>query len=81
MNITLFIKLLFRIAHGWAINIDLEEYVEILDKVYDRITAKKVMRGKRGVVEIVRPRIQVNIFQEKEEEDGAEWESCLSDEY
>jgi len=29
----------------------------------------------------VLPRIQVEIFQEKEEEDGAEWQSCLSDEY
>jgi hypothetical protein len=62
MNIALFIKLMFRIAHAWAINIDQEEYIEILEKVYDRITAKRIIRGKTGKIEIALPRIQVNIF-------------------
>ena len=48
MNITLFIKLLFRIAHGWGTHIDQDEYIEILEKIYERITAKKITRGKTG---------------------------------
>ena len=68
-------------AHGWATHIDMDEYVELLTKVYERITIKKIIRGDSGRVEIALPRIQVDIFQEKEEEDGAEWQSCLSDEY
>jgi len=59
----------------------MDEYVELLTKVYERITIKKIIRGDSGQVEIALPRIQVDIFQEKEEEDGAEWQSCLSDEY
>ena len=74
--------MLYRIAHGWATNIDLDEYVEVLEKVYDRITAKIVTRGKTGEQELALPRIQVTISQEKEDEEGAaDWESCLSDEY
>lgn len=30
--------------------------------IYDRITIKKVIRGETGKVEIVLPRIQVQIF-------------------
>ena len=81
MNMTKFQKLLFRIAHSWATHIDLDEYVEILQKIYERITIKQVIRGETGEIETALPRIQVEIFQETEEEDGAEWQSCLSDEY
>ena len=81
MNLTMFQKMLFRIAHSWAVHIDMDEYVELLQKVYERITVKKVIRGDTGAVEIALPRIQIEILQEKEEEDGAEWQSCLSDEY
>jgi hypothetical protein len=81
MNLTMFQKMLFRIAHSWATHIDIDEYVELLNKVYDRITIKKVIRGDTGKVEVALPRIQVEIFQANEEEDGAEWLSCLSDEY
>ena len=42
---------------------------------------KQVIRGETGQTEIVLPRIQVQLFQEKDEEDGAEWQSCLDDEY
>ena len=48
MNITLFMKCLFRIAHSWAVHIDLDEYIELLEKVYNRITCKVVTRGKTG---------------------------------
>ena len=73
--------MLFRIANCWGTHVDMDEYVEVLTKVYERITVRKVIRGDTGSVEIALPRIQVEIFQEKEEEDGAEWVSCLSDEY
>ena len=81
MNLCLFQKLLFRIAHGWGTHIDIDEYIELLNRVYERITIKKIIRGETGEIEIALPRIQVEIFQEKDEEDGAEWMSCLSDEY
>ena len=81
MNLIMFQKMLFRVAHSWATHIDMDEYMEILTRIYERITCKKVIRGETGAVDIALPRIQVEIFQEKEEEDGAEWQSCLSDEY
>jgi len=57
MNLTMFQKMLFRIAHSWATHIDIEEYVEVLSKVYDRITMKKVIRGDSGNVEMALPRL------------------------
>ena len=81
MNLTMFQKMLFRIAHSWATHIDIDEYVELLNKVYARITMKKIIRGDSGKVEMALPRIQVEIFQPKDDEDAAEWQSCLSDEY
>ena len=54
--------MLFRIAHSWATHIDIDEYVELLNKVYARITMKKVIRGDSGKVEMALPRIQVEIF-------------------
>ena len=62
MNLTKFQKLLFRIAHSWATHIDIDEYVEILQKIYERITIKQVIRGETGEIETALPRIQVEIF-------------------
>ena len=81
MNLICFQKTLFRVAHSWGTHIDMDEYIEVLNKIYDRIIVKQIIRGDSGQVEIAIPRIQVEILQEKEEEDGAEWQSCLSDEY
>ena len=39
-----FTKTLFRIANEWSTNFDLEEYVDFLQKIYDRITLKKVTK-------------------------------------
>lgn len=64
MNLIMFQKMLFRMAHSWATHIDLDEYIEILGKVYDRITCKKIIRGATGKVEIALPRLEVEIFQE-----------------
>jgi len=57
MNLIMFQKALFRVAHGWATHIDMDEYIEVLTKVYDRITIKKVIRGDTGQVDLVLPRI------------------------
>lgn len=81
MNLTLFTKALFRVAHSWATHIDLEEYIELLEKVYERITFKQIIRGATGKVELAIPRIQVDLFQEKEDEDVADWVSCGSEEF
>ena len=80
MNMSMFIKTLHRIANNWAVHIDLNEFIEVLTRIYERITCKIITR-KDGRQDVALPRIQVDIFQEKEEEDGAEWLSCLSDEY
>lgn len=56
MNLIMFQKALYRIAHGWTTHIDMEEYVELLDKVYDRIVVKKIIRAS-GNTEIALPRI------------------------
>ena len=37
LSFNLLTKVLFRIAHSWATNIDLDEYMELLSKIYDRI--------------------------------------------
>ena len=54
--------MLFRMAHGWATHIDLDEYVEVLEMVYERITMKQIMRGATGVQEMALARLEVNIF-------------------
>ena len=81
MNLIMFQKMLFRIAHSWATHIDIQEYIEVLSKVYERIIIKQVIRGESGAVEIALPRIQVEIFQEKnltQGEEEMEWEECDS---
>ena len=40
MNLIMFQKMLFRVAHSWSAHIDMDEYVELLGLVYDRITVK-----------------------------------------
>ena len=37
LSFHLLTKVLFRVAHQWCVNIDLDEYVEMLNRVYDRI--------------------------------------------
>ena len=62
MNLIMFQKMLFRIAHSWATHIDMAEYIELLGKIYDRIICKKVIRGETGKTEIALARIQVELF-------------------
>jgi len=58
LSFTLFTKLLFRIAHHWAQNIDLDEYIDLLNKIYERISVKRVVRRDRGTT-VLHPTIQV----------------------
>ena len=60
MDQNLFTKFLFRIAHQWCASIDLDEYCELLERVFDRITARKIVRA-NGKVEIALPQIRVTI--------------------
>ena len=64
MDLNLFQKLLFRIAHYWGTHVDIPEYCELLMKVYERITCRKIIRGATGESEIVIPRIAVDIYQD-----------------
>jgi|688.fasta_scaffold1366927_1 hypothetical protein len=61
MTLVLFQKTLFRIAHIWATHVDIKEYIELLEKVYSRITIKKVIRGADGSHEVFLPKIQIEI--------------------
>jgi len=56
MNQNLFTKFLFRIAHQWATSIDIDEYCELLNKVYLRIIHKKIVRAS-GRSDIALPQI------------------------
>ena len=80
MTLLLFQKAMFRIAHIWACHIDLKEYIELLEKVYCRIIAKKVIRGATGQTEIVMPRIAVEIFQDGKMDGLDDWMECEDDE-
>jgi len=57
MSLLLFQKALFRLAHSWATHIDIKEYNELLEKVYERIIVKRVTRGADGSQEICLPMI------------------------
>jgi len=74
--------LLFTIAHHWCIHIDVEEYVEFLEKLYNRIIVKKIIRGTDGSEVMLLPEIYCELTQEVkgEEDDEAEWKSCFSSE-
>ena len=90
MSLHLFTKLLFRIAHQWGVHIDLDEYLEILKKIYDRITVRKVIKSSDGSSCICYPTITTQIIPDKESEevfapnnsgaDASLLEACASDE-
>ena len=82
MSQTLFQKLLFTIAHYWCIHIDVEEYVEFLEKLYNRIIVKKIIRGADGTEVDLLPEIFCELTQEVkgEEDDENDWKSCFSSE-
>ena len=92
LSLHLFSKVLFRIAHQWATHVDLDEYCELLMKIFKRITVRRVIKSSDGsvieamptlVVEIVTPPVDEGIddpFRSSEQEELAMWEACQSDE-
>jgi hypothetical protein len=84
-------KLLFRIVHQWATHVDLEEFLELLKKIYLRITHRKVVRTSNNEVRLCYPTIHVEIVPEDHEtddsfravagsNDAALYETCQKDE-
>lgn len=61
MSLHLFTKLMFRIAHQWATHINLDEYIEILFKIYYRITVRRVIVSSTSEVKIAMPTIQCEV--------------------
>lgn len=61
-------------AHTWATHIDTKEYIELLEKLYARITIKRVSRGDDGAVQLYLPTIIVEIKHPELAQDPTEWE-------
>jgi len=90
LNLHLFTKVLFRVAHQWAVHIDLDEYLEVLTRVYARITVRKVIKASDGSAVLCYPTIYTEIIPEEENAeafapntsgaDEALLEPCASDE-
>jgi len=87
-------KLLFRLAQEWAVNFDIDEYLEFLDILYSRIIEKVVVgENEKGQVastvhlahlQLDFPREEI-VAKEKEErnigkQDLAGWMLCEEDE-
>ena len=53
-------KILYRVAHWWSTNVDLEEYLDLLQRIYDRITFKKAYDTRTESVSDHFPLIQVS---------------------
>lgn len=94
LNLPLLQKLLFRLAQEWAVNFDIDEYLEFLDILYSRII-EKVVVGENDKAQVSSqvylahlhldfPREEV-VSKEKEErnigkQDLAGWLLCEEDE-
>ena len=61
LTLHLFTKALFKVAHQWATHVSVEEYCELLTKIYQRITCRKVMRARDSSALIAMPTIQCEI--------------------
>lgn len=64
LSLHLFTKLLFRVAHHWCVHVDLDEYIELLDKLFQRITIRKVIKASSGKVIHTYPTITVEVIPE-----------------
>jgi len=90
LTLHLFSKLLFRIAHQWSTHINIDEYCELMMKIFQRITIRKVIRAANSqvilamptiTIEIVTPEIDgVDQFASSEQEELSMFEPCQSDE-
>lgn len=91
ITLHLFTKLLFRIVHQWATHIDLDEYVEFLEKLFARITIRKAVRATDYKEILCYPTVITEIVPETNDgedpwapntssAESALWDPCLSDE-
>jgi hypothetical protein len=69
LSLHLFSRLLFRIANQWAVHIDLEESVEILEKIFERITVRKALNMYKSTSKICYPTIYIDIIADEEEKE------------
>ena len=53
------IKLLFRIVHEWGTHVDLEEYLDLLGKIYLRIIERKTFNIESNSEFVMQPTIIV----------------------
>lgn len=77
LDYSMIVLVLFRIAHSWSVNIDYEEYVFLLNKIYERISCKVVVNAGSRVP--VLPKIVVSFPDEErklsKKAEGAEGEA------
>jgi hypothetical protein len=58
-------KVLFRVAHWWSVNVDFDEYIDLMQRVYQRITYKRVYDSRNESVSEHFPVIQVTFPNEE----------------
>ena len=92
LNLHLFNKLVFRIAHQWATHIDIDEYCEFLEKLFLRITIRKAVSAKTQKEILCYPTLVAEVIPDVNEmgdnpwapnqaaNEQALWDACLSDE-
>ena len=95
LDYDMFGKLVYRIIHAWAVNVDIEEYISLMETLYSRITCKATI--KEGKRDFLIPKVVITFPEEEDKvaqrEDGAPlrpptseddnantWEICPSDE-
>ena len=67
LSLHLFTKVLFRICHQWAVHIDLDEYCELLNVIYSRITAREAVLAKDGSIMRCNPTVFVTVIPDASE--------------
>ena len=83
--------MLFRVAHWWCTNIDIDEYVDLLEKIYVRIIDKAIMSFYGEVENEIKAYVYVTFpNEEKKYKDNGgkvdkaifsdDWLECRSDE-
>jgi len=87
LDFDLFSRVLFRVAHSWAVHVDYEEYTFLLGVLYQRVTCKVLVKSKTRTeilpkIIVTFPEEEKKFGKEKKEEEsededeneGAEWE-------
>ena len=89
LSFNLLTKVLFRIAHSWATNIDLDEYTDLLSKIFDRIIIISQVAYGREMVPTIAIKVSFPAEEKKIQEAKGknskdnladEWFECRSDE-